>query len=527
MNEHNRRTSPIHSGSSGRPTRPNPRLHTDAGTDAGTRPNPTYRAKAATSPAQAPAYGSGGRGTGTSRPGHDVVKKATSIARRQARRRRIRNILLTLGVVAAIAAGGFWIWASLEVKQIVETASNIFVTPAPVRPGADGQTGNTPVPVTFPDWGKEPVNILLIGLDYRPGDAEGTRADTQIVVHIDPVGKTATMLSIPRDLWVRIPGHGEDRINAAYSIGELNKNDIPGGGPVLAMATVEQNFGIPIHYFAQVDFTGFERVVDAIGGITIDVPRPLVDNEYPLGNYGVTRIYIPAGLQHMDGRTALQYARSRHADSDLGRNYRQQQVLLAIRRQALNLNIVTRLNDLASQLSDAVKTDLSPQQVGSLALLGQEIRQEAIHTVLLDPPCVTQTVLPSGADVLMPDWECIRPRVKQAFTDPLLAEEAARISVQNGTLTGGVGRRVRDELAAQGFTITDLSSAPDQGKHPVTTITDFTGGRKPHTVQALAEALGIAPTDVLQGNPEDAPIAISDGKPIDILVMVGDDRINK
>jgi LCP family protein required for cell wall assembly len=439
----------------------------------------------------------------------------------------MRNALLALVVATAVGLAGFWLWASFEVGRIVETASNIFVTPAPVRPGSNGGAGGTPVPVTFPDWGKEPVNILLIGLDYRPGDAEGTRADTQIVVHIDPVAKTATLLSIPRDLWVRIPGHGEDRINVAYRVGEQNKAQIPGGGPVMAMATIEQNFGIPIHYFAQVDFMGFERVVDALGGITIDVPRPLVDNEYPLSNYGVTRIYIQAGLQHMDGRTALQYARSRHADSDLGRNRRQQQVLLAIRRQALNINVVTRLNELAGKLSDAVKTDLSPQQVGSLAMLGREIGQESIHSIVLEPPCVNQTVLPSGADVLLPDWDCIRPKVAQAFANPRIVEEAARISVQNGTLTGGVGRKVRDELVAKGFSIADLSSAPDQGNHPVTTIIDFTGGQKPHTVQALAKALGIDPGEVKQANPEDAPIATSDGKPVDILVMVGDDRIDK
>src|SRR5207253_11179176 len=114
---------------------------------------------------------------------------------------------------------------------------------------------------------------------------------------------------------------------------------------------------------------GFERIVDTMGGVTIDVPKPLADNDYPLAqnSYGTTRIYIAAGLQHMDGRTALEYARSRHADSDLGRNSRQQQVLLALRPQGVSLNLLPNLNELLSQLSGAIKTDLSLTQVGSLA----------------------------------------------------------------------------------------------------------------------------------------------------------------
>ncbi len=498
-----------HSGYT-RPESPsNPTRHTH-------RPMQTYRARSATA---AP----GAEMAPGAPPASDAAKRATSLVRKKTRQRRIRSILLTVALLLAVSAVGVWLLVSLTVGTLIEATDKIFKTPVAQRPGTDPE-GN-PVIVDFPEWDKkEPVNILLIGLDLR-SEEQDTRADTQIVVHIDPANKSAAMVSIPRDLWVPIPGHGEGRINTAYQLGESD-SDSPGAGPGLAMATIEQNFGVPIHYYAQVDFTGFERIIDSIGGITIDVPRPLIDNEYPLADVGVTRIYIGAGLQQMDGRTALQYARSRHADSDFGRNQRQQQVLLAVRQQALNLNLITKLSELADQLSDAVRTDLSPTQVGSLALLGREIGPGSIQTVLIDESMVQQMILPTtGADVLMPRWDVIRPKVAQAFADPMLAKEAARISVQNGTLTSGMGRKVYDLLVAQGFFVPDLSAPLDQGSHPVTTVTDFTNGQRPRTVEALAKTLGIDPKDVQVGDPSQAPIATDDGQPVDILVMVGDDRV--
>ena len=259
------------------------------------KPTPTYRARPATA---------------TPPGGHDIMSQRTAIRlQTDARRRRIRlAIFLAVGffVAGGIAAYAY-IYQPVQktIEQINTTIKDVFVTPVTVRPAPGSGPNATPVTVTYPNWSKnEPVNILLLGLDFRP-EEQDSRADTMIVVHIDPAEKTATMLSIPRDLWVPIPGHGEARINAAFQLGEDDKTT-PGGGPGLAMATVEDNFNIPIHYFAQVDFTGFERIVDAMGGINIDVPRPLADNEYPYGDYGYSRIYVPAGLQHLDGHTALQ-----------------------------------------------------------------------------------------------------------------------------------------------------------------------------------------------------------------------------
>jgi LCP family protein required for cell wall assembly len=442
--------------------------------------------------------------------------------RTEARRNRTRLIVLTVLAIMAVSGIAIYAYVSNTVDIITGAIGKIFTEPPKTHVDANG----TPVPVVYPPWGTEPVNILLLGLDYRPGD-EDTRADTQIVVHVDPVSKSAAMVAIPRDLWVPIPGFGEGRINSAYQLGESNRATIEGGGPVLAMSTIEQNLGIHIHYYAKVDFTGFEQIIDTMGGLTLDVPRPLVDNEYPLGDHGVTRLYIPAGLQHMDGRTALAYARSRHADSDLGRNSRQQQVLLAIREQGLNLNLITKLNELAGELSDAVETNLSVPQVGSLAQLAKEFDQDSIQTVSITADMVTETILANGADVLIPNWDMIRPLVSQAFADPRLAKEAARLSVQNGTETGGIGKKVYDQLIADGFFVPDLRSVPpeEQGTYPVTTITDYSGGQKPRTLEALCTALDLDCTEVKQGDPAEAPIAQTDNLPVDIVVVAGDDKI--
>jgi LCP family protein required for cell wall assembly len=445
-------------------------------------------------------------------------------AQYQSQPRRNRMRLIVLVVIGIMVASGAGIYAIVSdyLWHVRDAWSVIFVKPPATRPDARG----TPVVVTYPEWGEEPVNILLLGLDLREEERD-TRADTQILVHVDPVSRSASLVSIPRDLFVPIPGFADDRINAAYQLGENNKADIPGGGASLAMATVEHNLGVPVHYFVQVDFAGFEAVIDALGGLTIDVPRPLVDSEYPFEDYGVTRLYVPAGLQHMDGRTALAYARSRHTDNDIARNSRQQQVLLAARQQGLNLNLLGKLTELADRLKDAVRTDLSLDQIGSLYKLAQGIDSDAVQSLAIDGSMVSDVRLPDGRQVLLPDWSVIRPLVALAFSDPLLVKEAARISVQNGTTLGGAGRQVYDELVPLGFDVVELGTRPAQerGTYPLTTITDYTNGRKPRTIRVLCDTLGLDCSQVRRSDPAGAPAAPADGLPIDIMIIAGEDRL--
>jgi LCP family protein required for cell wall assembly len=447
--------------------------------------------------------------TPTSR-GQDVTAGRPRATARPTTRRRLpqRPVSRVAAVVAAIVLVLACAWLLPLLFKGQQLVSDIFVPPGP-RPTVEG------VPSNFPNWDKkERVNILLMGLDTR--EENNTRSDTLILVSIDPANKTVGMMSIPRDLWVQIPGYGENRINAAYQFGL--SDGVPGGGPGLVEATVEQNLGIPVHYFAEIDFQGFVRVVDALDGIVVDVPRPLLDNEYPAENFAFMRIYIPSGLQQMDGRTALQYVRSRHADSDLSRNQRQQGVLLALKQKGLQLNIITKLDNLLTQLQGAVKTDLSLSQAGSLGQLAQQIPAGSIRSYSITAD-MTSPGNVNGAEVLIPDWAQIRAQVRAMMSDSRLENEAARILVLNGTETAGLAGRTRDRLAAAGLSVADVGQAPNTGNYPRTQLLDYTGGEKPATVEKLRKELSLESNQVRAGLAADRPANI------DLVLIVGDDAV--
>ncbi len=257
-----------------------------------------------------------------------------------------------------------------------------------------------------------PTNILILGIDRRPEESDATRSDTIILLHSDLGGSRVALLSIPRDLWVTIPGWGEERINAAHLYGEL---DSPGGGPALAAATVNYNFGLPIHHTLRLDFDAFRQVIDAAGGIEIDVPAPIVDDAYPTQDYGVMRIEIPAGRQHMDGNTALQYARSRHSSSDFDRAARQQQILVALAKKMSTPSGLLRASRVYRALQNAVETDLSLRDLSRLALAWWRAGDGGLEQIVIDWSLTTSYRTDQGAIVLLPQWDLINPLLKQHF----------------------------------------------------------------------------------------------------------------
>jgi LCP family protein required for cell wall assembly len=272
-------------------------------------------------------------------------------------------------------------------------------------------------PEDVPDWSqKERVNFLLLGIDQRPTDEGPWRSDTMIIVTVDPKSMTAGMLSIPRDLYVEIPGYGDRRINMSHFLGDAY--DYPGGGPALAIRTVEHNFGIPIHYYVRINFQGFREVVNYLGGIKIDVEEEIWDYRYPDGQYGYMTVHIPAGEQVMNGRTALQYARTRHAGSDFDRLRRQQQVLIAIRNKALRLDLIPKLPMLARTMGHTVTTNLQLNEVITLAQIAAQIGAEDIRFAAIDEIMTVPIVLENGAEVLFPEREKIRRVVEEIFYSP-------------------------------------------------------------------------------------------------------------
>ena len=291
------------------------------------------------------------------------------------------------------------------------------VPPPTVAPPAATRDEATPTPPVLEAAPVGPLlpsrrfNVLLLGSDNDlkfPATAVLTQA--MILVSIDPSTPDVAMLSIPRDFWVPIAGYGNQKIDVAYEV----------GGIALARSTVESLFGVRIDYYAWVGLDGLVRVVDTLGGVDVTVQHPILDETYPddLNSddpYAFFRLYLPAGPQHLDGTTALQYVRSRHGDllSDFGRSARQQQVLVAIKDRLQTASVIGRLPQLVQALHGSVKTDLSVAGVVQLAALARQLPSGSLHQqVLAAPEFASLGTSPDGQEqVVFPNWAAIRPAV--------------------------------------------------------------------------------------------------------------------
>ena len=450
--------------------------------------------------------------------------------------RLLLSLIFVLFLVGGVYSGSLFYFT---VKDIVAHAQipslpNLHL-PIPAISGGSEGSGEAVAPrIDLPDWEKkERVTILLLGIDKREGEHGPWRTDTMILGTIDPESKTAGILSIPRDLWVPIPGYGESRVNSANFIGDRDK--YPGGGPALAKKTVEYNLGVPIHYYVLLDFDGFEKIIDTIGGVDVNVERVLHDERYPDPSPEdpdrVRTIHFDAGFQHMDGKAALEYARSRLSTSDFDRSHRQMQIILAVREKALRLNLIPRVPELMVTMADIVQTDLQPGNIITLARLGGEIEQENLKSAIIDHTMTVEHVTPSGAQVLLPIREKIRPVVEELFTSPTpptpptaqpeivtveeinrLAQEGAKIVVQNGTPTANLAAQTAAFLKEQGYHVVEFSDA-DRFDYPQSIIIDYTG--KEYTIQNLAVLFNVTPENIRR--------SLNLKSEVDIRLIVGRD----
>ena len=264
-------------------------------------------------------------------------------------------------------------------------------------------------PVTTPT---QPFTVLLLGSDDDakfPADRVNTQS--MILMRVDPSTKQATMLSIPRDLWVPIPNQGMGKISTAYQL----------GGSKAAIAAVESNFKVHVDDYVWIGLNGLVKLIDQIGGVNLFVTNPVMDDFYPMdlsptGNpYDYYRVAVLPGSAHLDGVRALQYVRSRHGDlrEDFGRSERQQQVLLALRTRAHSVSL-TDLPDIASALKGEILTDMSLTEVADLLPIAAGLQLGNVERVLLLPP-YTHDATVDGQSVLEPDWDRIHARVAQSF----------------------------------------------------------------------------------------------------------------
>jgi LCP family protein required for cell wall assembly len=260
-------------------------------------------------------------------------------------------------------------------EEAAQPAQPHAAAPQPV-PGAGDEA---------PSLSQETLNILLLGTDARPSDTEPTRTDALVLVRVERDTGRVSMLSIPRDLWVDYAGGGEGRINAAYAIGE--KRYGPGGGPAVAKSTVGRLVGVPIDHFVLINFQGFETLIDQLGGITVNVPQELYDPAYPTEDFGTIQVRFREGPQLLDGERALIYARTRHADSDFGRNQRQQLVLMSIFNRVRERGVLqqlTSLDDYTGALRGYVKTDITTSKMLEIGNFARTISTDDVLRYAID-----------------------------------------------------------------------------------------------------------------------------------------------
>ena len=372
----------------------------------------------------------------------------------------------------------------------------------------------------IPPWnGQERLNILLIGADEQGG---GHNTDTLITVSIDPVTNQVVMFTLPRDtvdvpippgparnVWGSVYG---TKINSFFVAARGRADAFPGTretrGYTGLKAILGHLYGLDIKYYVEVNFDGFKKVVDALGGVTINVQVPVADDNYPRAAGSRERLFVPAGVQHMTGAEALAYARSRKSTSDFDRSARQQRVIVSLRRQLDVGQVIRNINPLADAIGQSLRTDIPRELIPQLLGLSERIDTRSIRSVIFTPPFYQQEFLTSPRGyIIVPRVERIRAAVAEAFNvDPnfaeardALLEEGAELWVLNGTGRTGEAGRLAEYLSYLGLAASAPNQSPDTSGLSATTIRAYNGAEEAHplTVAALRTVFGVEVTPIV------------------------------
>ncbi len=359
------------------------------------------------------------------------------------------------------------------------------------------------------------TNILILGSDQA-----AQLTDTIEIVRIRQKDKKVAMISIPRDFQVQVPGDGIEKINAVYKIGYNSEKDSKkktDSGVLLASKTIEQVTGVPIHYYITADFIGLKEAVDVLGGITVDVKNSFYDPEYPEdyftkdGKYvktdGFSPFTVKAGIQKMDGTTALKYARSRHGNNgegtDFARAARQQQIIMAIKDKALSLGVLsnpTKISSLLESIGDRVKTNMTLSELkGAIDFIKDVSREKLISKVLSnDPKDGILVSVDEGGYYLVPkagrtNYSEIKAMVKNIFSTESSAElEITDVEVLNGAGTSGLGGKVADKLKAAGLNVVKIDTNPTE----IEKTTIFSSKKTGTTIDKIKSVVGVATVEL-------------------------------
>jgi polyisoprenyl-teichoic acid--peptidoglycan teichoic acid transferase len=265
-------------------------------------------------------------------------------------------------------------------------------------------------------WGgKSAITLMVLGVDTRPNGGD-QNADVIIIANVDLINRKVAAVSIPRDLLVEIPGVGQGKINGAYNYGVKADPTSKVAGVAKMRDTLESVFGVYIDGYIMVDFNGFTDVIDAMGGVTIDVPNEIVDDQYPTDNYGTEVVRFTPGRQLMDGERALKYVRTRHQDSDDGRRERQLQVLRALFEQAKSFDSISNGFEIITALGGSVQTSFYLDQQLTLAQLGYAMDDGDIQLSSLTAPLIWGGYTDGGAWVYYSDPVAVRDWVTKSLS---------------------------------------------------------------------------------------------------------------
>lgn len=422
------------------------------------------------------------------------------------------------------------------------------------------------------------VNVLLLGIGGKRHDGPYL-SDTIIIASIKPSTHTLALISIPRDLVVNIPQYGWRKINEVDSYGEMIKE---GAGAEFARQTLSTLFDIPLHYVVRIDFSGFEKIVDTLGGLEITVDNSFTDYTYPTANYKYQTVGFKAGPQMMDGATALKFVRSRHSinsneGSDFARSKRQQKVIIALKEKLLSFSFLSnpqKISAVIQDLEDSLATNIQGWELMRLALLARQIQGDTVINTSIDGASglVYDDVI-EGAYVLRPSdgtYDAIKTRIKNVYepgalepvkpmvvkrtTTEKIAEtkkeeakqqpaqnvdspvqqeetresaeqpvtsspERPTITILNGTSIEGLASKNAALLKAMGFDIQSLGNAARKGIEK-TILIDQTGGGKPEQLNALLTLY--RPTLNVSPTSE-----LTAGSKSDFIIILGSDSSQK
>ena len=356
---------------------------------------------------------------------------------------------------------------------------------------------------------RDRINVLLLGIGGK-GHNGGLLTDTIIVASLKPSTKEVAMLSIPRDMTVPIEGMGWRKINSVHALAEKKQT---GTGGLAISQTVSDTLNMPIDYYFTIDFAGFAKIIDQIGGIDVDVENTLDDYSYPvLGredaypyNSRWEHLHVEKGRQTMDGSLALKFARSRHGingeGSDFARAKRQQKIIEAVKEKILSKNIVfwpKMIADIIGTISEHMDTNLKIWEMAKLWEIFKDIKKENIINKVLDDSQDGLLVSgrgEEGAYILTPrngDFTEIQYYANNVFSNvsekikEKVSTEKAKLEIRNGTWINGLASKIAVDLEKYGLTITSLANA-DQQNYQHSVIYDFSGNTKNESLTILKE----------------------------------------